>query len=92
MPYFMKFAIARMSTKGQIVIPSSMREEFKPGEEVLLVREKNKLVLKSLKGLKESLKDDLRFAARVEQAWQRYDRGEFKRVTKEEFFKMLRKL
>ena len=93
MTYFgdiMEFAIARVSTKGQIVIPSSMRTDIKTGDEFLMVKDGGRIVLKDMKGLAADLKDDLIFAERVEKAWQDYDAGKFITKSKDEFLKELR--
>ena len=87
----LQFAIAKMSTKGQIVIPKHMRESFKDGEEFLLTQSGNRLILKSLKELSPKIKDDLKFAMRVEEAWKRYDQGKFKTVSAEKFLADMKK-
>jgi bifunctional DNA-binding transcriptional regulator/antitoxin component of YhaV-PrlF toxin-antitoxin module len=35
----MEVSIIRMSSKGQIVIPSSMRKDLSQGEELLIIRD-----------------------------------------------------
>ena len=37
----MEVSIIRMSSKGQIVIPSSMRKDLSRGEELLIIRDGN---------------------------------------------------
>ena len=37
------------------------------------------------------MKEDLEFARRTEEAWERYDKGEFKSMSGEEFLKELKK-
>ena len=87
----MDFAIAKMSTKGQIVVPSSLRKDFKSGEEFLMVKQDGKLVLKKVGDLAENLKDDLKFAESVEKAWKEYETGKFKSVNKKGFLEELEK-
>jgi len=41
--------ITRISSKGQIVIPSDMRNDFKEGEELLIIRDEDRIVLKKQK-------------------------------------------
>ena len=86
----MEFAIAKVSTKGQIVIPSSLRKSIQQGDEFLMVEDKGRIILKSMKSLASGLKDDLLFAERVEKAWQEHDQGKFVSKSKEEFLKELR--
>lgn len=84
----MEYAIAKMSTKGQIVIPSHLRKGIKTGDEFLIVKDENRLILKNVKDL--DIKDDLIFAERVEKAWQDYEKGKFVSKSKEDFLKNLK--
>ncbi|HLC47336.1 MAG TPA: AbrB/MazE/SpoVT family DNA-binding domain-containing protein [Candidatus Nanoarchaeia archaeon] len=86
----MEYAIAKVSTKGQIVIPSSLRDDIHSGDEFLMVKDEGRLVLKSMKSLAINLKEDLVFAERVEKAWQEHDKGKFETKSKDEFLKELR--
>jgi AbrB family looped-hinge helix DNA binding protein len=86
----MDFAITKMSTKGQIVIPSSLRKNISTGDEFLMVKDDERIILKSMSSLASDLKDDLVFAEKVDKAWQDYDKGKFKTKTKEEFLKELK--
>ena len=86
----MEYAIAKVSTKGQIVIPSLLRENIHSGDEFLMVKDEGRIILKSMKSLASKLKEDLIFAERVEKAWQEYDKGKFEAKTKSEFLKELR--
>jgi len=82
--------ITRMSSKGQIVIPNEMRKEFKKGEEFVIIKNEKQLILKSVKNFDENLKQDLIFAKRTEEAWKRYEKGEFKSIDSKEFLKKLK--
>ena len=64
----MEFAIAKVSTKGQIVIPSNLRGDIISGDEFLIVKEDDKFILKNVKHLAENLKNDLQFAHQVTKA------------------------
>ena len=93
MTYFgdsMEYAIAKVSTKGQIVIPTSLREDVETGDEFLMIKDEGRIILKSMKSLASNLRDDLAFAEEVEKAWQEYDKGKFERKSKENFLKELR--
>jgi len=93
MPYFgdiMEYALAKVSTKGQIVIPAPLRDDVETGDEFLIIKDDGKFILKSMKSLAENLRDDLAFAEEVEKAWQEYDRGKFVKKSKEDFLKELR--
>jgi len=81
--------VTKMSSKGQIVIPNEMRKEFKEGEEFVIIKNGKQLILKSIKDFDENLKEDLIFAKRTEEAWKRYEKGEFKSMDADDFIKML---
>ena len=84
-------AITRMSSKGQIVIPAEMRTDFKEGERFVVIKSGKQLILKTAKDFDENLKDDLIFAKRTEEAWKRYEKGEFKSMSADDFLKELGK-
>ena len=86
----MEFAIAKVSTKGQIVIPSRLRKGIIDGDEFLIVRDEGRIVMKNMKDLANDLKEDMLFAVRVEKAWQDYDKGKFVRKTKDDFLEELK--
>jgi len=44
----MDIGIIRMSSKGQIVIPASIRRGLSEGEQLLVMREGNRFILKPL--------------------------------------------
>ena len=86
----MEFAIAKVSTKGQIVIPNSLRTNIRTGDEFLIVKDDGRMIFKNIKDVAQGLKDDLIFAERVEKAWQDYDKGKFVTKSKDDFLKELR--
>ena len=86
-----KFAIAKVSTKGQIVIPTELRKNINPGDEFLIVRDEDRIIMKNIKYVANDLKKDLIIAERIEKAWKKYDRGEFVQKTKNDFLKELKK-
>mgnify|MGYP006305128335 CR=1 FL=1 len=86
----MEFAIAKVSTKGQIVIPNPLRKDIHTGDEFLIVKDSGRLILKNIKEVAVDLKEDLIFAERVEKSWQDYDKGKFVTKSKGDFLKELR--
>ena len=86
----MEYAIAKMSTKGQLVIPSNLRENMHAGEEFLVIKDNNRIIIKSMNDVAQNLKEDLFFARRVEKAWQEYDKKKFVKKSKKEFLEALR--
>jgi len=86
-----KMGITKMSSKGQIVIPSDMRVGMKEGDEFLILKDDDRIILKKIGKMTEKLKEDLEFAKGTEKAWQEIERGEGTRMSAEEFFKELKK-
>ena len=86
----MEYAITKVSTKGQIVIPTSLRDDVEKGDEFLMIKDKGRIILKSMKSLASSLREDLAFAEEIEKAWQEYDKGKFVKKSKETFLEELR--
>ncbi len=86
-----QIAITKMSSKGQIVIPSEMRKDLKDKEEFMIIKNGKEFILKSTNDFDENIKDDLIFAKRIDEAFKRYDKGLFKRMPGDEFLKELEK-
>jgi AbrB family looped-hinge helix DNA binding protein len=81
----MEVSIIRMSSKGQIVIPSSMRKDLSRGEELLIIRDGDRYILKPLHKLEPSFKEDILFAEKTEKAFEDYQKGVFTRKPGQEF-------
>ena len=80
-----------MSSKGQIVIPQEMREDIAEGDKMVIIKNDGQLILKKMEDFDKNLKEDLEFAKRTEEAWKRYDKGEFKSMDSKEFLNELKK-
>jgi AbrB family looped-hinge helix DNA binding protein len=87
----MDIAITRMSSKGQIVIPAEMRAEIQEGEKLIILKNEDQFIMKKADSLDKNFKEDLEFAHRTEEAWKRYEKGEFKEMKAEDFLKELEK-
>jgi len=81
----------KVSSKGQIVIPSSMRNNFKEGDTLLIIKDNNTILLKKANDLDERFKEDLEFARRTEEAYKRHERGDFKSLPSDKFLEELEK-
>jgi len=66
-----------MSSKGQIVIPQEMRKGFHEGEKFVIIKAGKQLILKSVADFDKNIEEDLEFARRTEEAWKRYEKGDF---------------
>jgi len=75
----MEIAITKMSSKGQIVIPSEMRGNFKEGEKLLLIQDKDQLIVKKMQQFSKTFEEDIIFAKRTEAALKRLENKKNKR-------------
>lgn len=83
----MQIALTTLSSKGQIVIPSELREDMKEGEKLVIIKDGHRLILKKASELDKQLKEDLEFAKRTEEAWKQIDEGKCRRMGVKEFLK-----
>ncbi len=87
----MDVAITKISSKGQIVIPSSMRKDLMKGDQFLIIKEDQTFIIKKITGLAKDLTEDLKFAQRVEHAWTDFEKGKFKALSAKKFLEELEK-
>ena len=87
----MDISITKMSSKGQIVIPVEMRGNIKEGEKLVLIKNKNQIIMKKASEMDKSLAEDLEFARRTEEAYKRYEKGEFISMPADKFLEELKK-
>ena len=55
-------AITKLRSKGQIVIPSEMRDNFREGEKIVIIKSGEQLILKKVSDLGKNFEEDLAFA------------------------------
>lgn len=84
-------SITTMSSKGQVVIPLEMRKDLKEGDKLVIIKNKDQIILKKVNSFSKNIEEDLEFARRTEEAWKRYEKGEFKTLPADEFIEMLKK-
>lgn len=87
----MDVAVTKVSSKGQIVIPSNMRKDIDVGDQFLIIKEDNKFIMKKINELAKDLKKELVFAQRVEKAWNLYEKRKFKSASAKKFLEELEK-
>ncbi len=83
--------MTKMSSKGQIVIPQEFRENITIGEKLIVIKNKDQLIIKKASSLKERLKKDLEFAYLTEKSYQKHLEGKFKSMDSEGFLEELKK-
>jgi AbrB family looped-hinge helix DNA binding protein len=84
-------AITKMSSKGQIVIPSEMRKGFREGDKFMIIKSDDRILLKKTKDIDKNLEEDLIFAKRTEEALKKYEKGEFKKMNFDDFLNEVKK-
>lgn len=86
-----EFETSRLSSKGQVVIPASMRNNLKEGDKIVFIKSGNQIIIKKASEMDENFKEELEFARRTEEAWKEYDKGNFKSMDANEFLKEMKK-
>ena len=86
-----EIAITRISSKGQVVIPLEMRGDLKEGDKLVIMKNNDQIILKKANKFSETIEEDLEFAKRTEEAWKRYEKGEFKEMEFDDFIEEMRK-
>ena len=84
-------SVTKMSSKGQIVIPLEMRKDIKEGDKLLVIRNGKQLIMKKTSDMEKNIEEDLIFAKRTEEALKRYEKGEFKEMSFDDFIEEAKK-
>jgi AbrB family looped-hinge helix DNA binding protein len=83
--------LTKVSSKGQIVIPTDIRKKLgvKKGSILAVTAKKDMIVFKKLDTKMKP--EDLRILKLLEEAWEDIEKGRYKVYSKEAFFKELKK-
>ena len=83
----MDVEIVKMSSKGQFVLPLSLRRRFKigKGEKIMLVESKGTVVMRPLKDMGADVEDELYMMQRAALAWDDIEKGNFRRMPRDRF-------
>ena len=84
--------ITKMSSKGQVVIPQELREDFNEGDKLVVIRNNDQIILKKADKFDKQIEEDILVAKRVEEAWKEIEQGKYKRMSSKEFLKEIRAL
>ncbi len=87
----MEIAMTKLSSRGQVVIPAEMRENMHEGDKFIIIKTDDQLIMKRADKLDKNFEEDLEFAKRTEEAWKRYEKGEFIEMEASDFLKKLEK-
>ncbi len=80
--------ITKLSTKGQIVIPESLRKDLNVGTPFIITRKDNLIVLKEVEGLTKEEEKEMR---ELDAIWKEIDKGKCETYTEKEFFENFKK-
>jgi AbrB family looped-hinge helix DNA binding protein len=85
-----EIAFTRASSKGQIVIPTRMRERFgiRTGSMFSISARKDMIVLKKIQPALSQ--QDLRSLRMIEEAWKDVEQGRYRVASRKSFFKELK--
>lgn len=84
-------SITKISSKGQVVIPQEMRKSLVEGDKLVVMQNKDQIILKKVSDFSKNLEEDLEFAEKTEEAYKRHERGEFISQPADKFLKELEK-
>ena len=83
----MKMELTKISSKGQLVIPQTIRDKLKIEEgEILVVSTKDDLII--LKKIKNPMEEeDMKTLIEIKDAWEEIESGKYKKKSSDEFLK-----
>lgn len=87
----MNIAITKMSSKGQVVIPAEMRKDIHAGDKLLIIQNKQQLIMKKASDLDKNVAEDLKFAKKTEEAFKRIKEGKGIKMEFNEFVEEMKK-
>ena len=79
--------ITKLSTKGQIVIPESMRKNLEVGSAFRVMKKGNLIILKGIEGFS---KEEVKEMEELDKIWKDIDSGKGKTTSVEEFLKEMK--
>ncbi|MFT4311440.1 MAG: AbrB/MazE/SpoVT family DNA-binding domain-containing protein [Candidatus Woesearchaeota archaeon] len=87
----MDVSITKISSKGQIVLPLEMRKDMTKGEKILIIKNKDQIIMKKAKNLDKNLEEDLEFAKKTNKAWEEISKGKSKEIPFDKFIEEIEK-
>jgi len=87
----MEVAITKMSSKGQVVIPTEMRSDINEGDKLLIIQNDGQLIMKKASKLDSNLKEELEFAKKTDEAWKRIEEGKGIKMDFDDFVDEMKK-
>jgi AbrB family looped-hinge helix DNA binding protein len=87
----MNTAVTKMSSKGQVVIPTEMRTGIDEGDKILIIQNEGQLIMKKASKLDINLKEDLGFAKKTDEAWKRIEQAKGIKMDFDDFVDEMKK-
>jgi len=87
----MDIAITKMSSRGQIVIPQEIRKDITEGEKLVVLKDKNQIIVKKMNKMYDKFLEDLEFAKETEGALERINNGKCTKMEFDDFIKEMKK-
>jgi len=87
----MDVELVKVSSRGQFVLPLSIRKRFGigKGEKLMLIEKDGVITLKPVKQLKKDIEEEIYLMLRAEKGWNLIGKGKAKKMAKNEFLKEL---
>lgn len=87
----MDVELVKVSSRGQFVLPLSIRKRFGigKGEKLMLIEKDGVITLKPVKQLKKDIEEEIYLMLRAEKGWSLIREGKAKKMAKNEFLKEL---
>ncbi|HIH19369.1 TPA: AbrB/MazE/SpoVT family DNA-binding domain-containing protein [Candidatus Micrarchaeota archaeon] len=87
----MDVEIVRVSSRGQFVLPLSMRKRnhIAEGEKLMVIDDGRTIVVRPVKSMKDDIQDEIWLMHKAAEGWKDIEDGKFKRMGKAEFLKEL---
>ena len=83
--------MTKISSRGQIVIPEELRKDIKEGDKLIVIKNKNQIILEKTSDIGKKFEEDLEFAKRTEEALKKIDSGKGIRMDFDSFIKEMEK-
>lgn len=83
--------ITSISSKGQVVIPQSMRRGLAAGEKLVIIEEAGMYIIRRASEFAASLREDIEFARRTEAAYLEVEGGKYRQMSASSFLKKVRR-
>ncbi len=83
-------SITKMSSKGQIVIPQDIRVGINEGDKLIVLKNKDQIIIKKADKSDKNFEEDFEFAKKTEEAWNDIKKGKFKKMSVDNFLKEIR--